>query len=234
MSLARNLVDLYILASGVTKVGTSVIASQSSAICLHVKTSSLLNPTPITKEHAAQSQAESQQPTAQAIEVPFPEFAEKESANIKQNSTLTNQSIDNIPNVKDTPVVTPPSPSPVVMSPIAETLAKEPVSRKTEPIITTPESNTLPKVDISSEATVQDILKEVEQVVTESKRRELKESRIPTSRFGRLWNYGTLATGMGMGAINESFKRATGLSQESSGNKLLTNIDVQQFFLIQS
>ncbi|OAD01347.1 hypothetical protein MUCCIDRAFT_146059 [Mucor lusitanicus CBS 277.49] len=74
----------------------------------------------------------------------------------------------------------------------------------------------------------QDVVKEVQQIVQETKRRELKESRIPTSRFGRLWNYGTLATGMGMGAINESFKRATGLSQESSGSVMLSESNVNR------
>lgn len=221
MSLARNLVDLYILASGITKVGSSVIASQSSAICLHVKTSSLLNPTQITKERTAQSQAQPQQPTSQAIEVPFPDFVEKESPITKQTSALVDESI---PKVNDT---TPLSPFPVVTTPIAETPAKESVSQKAEPII--PDIDVSPKIEST---TAQDILNEVEQVVAESKRRELKESRIPTSRFGRLWNYGTLATGMGMGAINESFKRATGLSQESSGKIQLANTKNQQFLTL--
>lgn len=60
------------------------------------------------------------------------------------------------------------------------------------------------------------------------KRKSLKESRIPTSRFSRLWNYGTLGMGMGVGAINESFKRATGLSQESAGSVLLSEANVNR------
>lgn len=217
MSLTRNLVDLYILASGVTKVGSSVIASQSSAVCLHVKTSSLLNPTPIRKERNVQFEGQPQPPIGQAIEVPFPEFVEKKPIT-KQKLAATN---DSVPNVKDT---TPSTPSAFTSSPIAETPAKESISRKVEPVNTTHVTDAPPQTVISSALEIesintQDITNELDQVVAESKRRELKESRIPTSRFGRLWNYGTLATGMGMGAINESFKRATGLSHESSGNK---------------
>ena len=56
----------------------------------------------------------------------------------------------------------------------------------------------------------------------------LKESRIPTTRFGRLWHYGTLATGLGVGAINESIKRATGISKNNQGSVVLSerNVDL--------
>lgn len=39
---------------------------------------------------------------------------------------------------------------------------------------------------------------------------ELKESKVPSSRFGRIWNYSGLAAGMFAGAVSESFNRATG------------------------
>lgn len=43
---------------------------------------------------------------------------------------------------------------------------------------------------------------------------QMMESRVPSSRLGRLWQYGGLATSMAFGAVSESVRRATG-SQES-------------------
>lgn len=39
---------------------------------------------------------------------------------------------------------------------------------------------------------------------------QMRESRVPSSRFGRLWQYGGLATSMAFGAVGESFRRVTG------------------------
>lgn len=38
----------------------------------------------------------------------------------------------------------------------------------------------------------------------------MHQSRVPSSRFGRLWQYGGLATSMAFGAVGESFRRVTG------------------------
>ncbi|OZJ01725.1 hypothetical protein BZG36_05449 [Bifiguratus adelaidae] len=51
--------------------------------------------------------------------------------------------------------------------------------------------------------------------------RELRESRIPTSRVSRLWHYGSLFTGLGLGAVNESLRRATGLSNSEEGSSIM-------------
>ncbi|KAH8652354.1 ABC1 family-domain-containing protein [Xylariales sp. PMI_506] len=48
----------------------------------------------------------------------------------------------------------------------------------------------------------------------------LRESKVPSTRFGRLWNYGGLAAGMLGGAISESFSR--GLGGGGSGSVLLS------------
>ena len=45
---------------------------------------------------------------------------------------------------------------------------------------------------------------------------EMHESRVPSSRFGRLWQYGGLATSMAFGAVGESFRRITGGNGEGS------------------
>ncbi|KAF1981027.1 ubiquinone biosynthesis protein-like protein coq-8 [Aulographum hederae CBS 113979] len=48
---------------------------------------------------------------------------------------------------------------------------------------------------------------------------QMRESRVPSSRFGRLWQYGGLATSMAFGAVGESFRRVTG--GDSSGGSLM-------------
>lgn len=45
---------------------------------------------------------------------------------------------------------------------------------------------------------------------------ELRESRVPSSRLGRIWNYSGLAAGMFAGTISESFSRAMGGGGEGS------------------
>ena len=47
-------------------------------------------------------------------------------------------------------------------------------------------------------------------------RYELRESRVPSSRIGRLWNYGGLAAGMFAGAIGEGLSRAVGGGSQGS------------------
>lgn len=56
----------------------------------------------------------------------------------------------------------------------------------------------------------------VAEVVAEDKTMpyQMMESRVPSSRIGRLWQYGGLATSMAFGAVSETVRRATG-SQES-------------------
>ena len=41
---------------------------------------------------------------------------------------------------------------------------------------------------------------------------------VPASRMSRVWEFGSLGVGLGMGAVTETFRRATGQSA-SSGNK---------------
>ncbi|KAI9837539.1 MAG: hypothetical protein M1819_007190 [Sarea resinae] len=48
---------------------------------------------------------------------------------------------------------------------------------------------------------------------------QMKESSVPSSRFGRIWHYGGLATGMALGAVTESVRRVTG--GEGSGGSLM-------------
>ncbi|KAK0101010.1 hypothetical protein ONS95_013001 [Cadophora gregata] len=54
---------------------------------------------------------------------------------------------------------------------------------------------------------------------------ELKESKVPSSRLGRLWNYGGLAAGMVGGAISESLRRVAGGGNEGSYMLSAGNMD---------
>ncbi|OQE93042.1 hypothetical protein PENNAL_c0006G11700 [Penicillium nalgiovense] len=45
---------------------------------------------------------------------------------------------------------------------------------------------------------------------------QMLESRVPSSRLGRLWQYGGLATSMAFGAVGESLRRATGSQDNGS------------------
>ncbi|AEO63276.1 c9616918-b883-4766-b74e-8c4a8c5083e5 [Thermothielavioides terrestris] len=56
---------------------------------------------------------------------------------------------------------------------------------------------------------------------------QLRESRVPSSRIGRLWNYGGLAAGMFAGAIGEGISRAVGGSS-SSGSVMLSAANLER------
>jgi aarF domain-containing kinase len=45
---------------------------------------------------------------------------------------------------------------------------------------------------------------------------QMMESRVPSSRLGRLWQYGGLATSMAFGAVTETMRRATGSHESGS------------------
>jgi aarF domain-containing kinase len=53
----------------------------------------------------------------------------------------------------------------------------------------------------------------------------MRESKVPSSRLGRLWSYSSLAAGMFGGAISEGVRRATGSSGEGSYILSARNID---------
>jgi len=50
----------------------------------------------------------------------------------------------------------------------------------------------------------------------------MRESRVPSSRFGRIWQYGGLAASMTFGAIGESVRRATGGGSNAGGSLMLS------------
>ena len=54
---------------------------------------------------------------------------------------------------------------------------------------------------------------------------QLRESKVPSSRLGRLWNYGGLAAGMLGGAFTESIRRVSGSGGEGSFMLSAANMD---------
>ncbi|KAI5241512.1 ABC1-domain-containing protein [Aureobasidium subglaciale] len=58
---------------------------------------------------------------------------------------------------------------------------------------------------------------------------QLRESAVPSSRFGRLWQYGGLATSMAFGAVGESLRRVTGgAAAAASGSLLLSPANMER------
>ena len=56
----------------------------------------------------------------------------------------------------------------------------------------------------------------------------MQESPVPSSRFGRLWQYGGLATSMAFGAIGESFRRARGGNKDAGGSLVLSPNNIER------
>lgn len=119
----------------------------------------------------------------------------------------------------------PPPPQPEPASKSAEPIeAKEPQQPSLEEIKTAAESAEGPAKDTpSSEIKSQNIDSDIAQVANEltadspsTSTYNLRESRVPSSRFSRLWNYGGLAAGMLGGAVTESVSRAFGGSGQGS------------------
>ncbi|KAK1760953.1 putative abc1 family protein [Echria macrotheca] len=57
---------------------------------------------------------------------------------------------------------------------------------------------------------------------------ELRESRVPSTRIGRLWNYGGLAAGMFAGAIGEGLSRAVGAGSTAGGSVMLSPANMER------
>jgi aarF domain-containing kinase len=56
----------------------------------------------------------------------------------------------------------------------------------------------------------------------------MHESRVPSSRLGRLWQYGGLATSMAFGAVGESFRRVTGSGDDTGRSLMLSNANIER------
>lgn len=56
----------------------------------------------------------------------------------------------------------------------------------------------------------------------------MTESRVPSTRLGRIWQYGGLATSMAFGAFGESLRRATGSGGGSSGSIMFSASNMER------
>ncbi|KAI9714828.1 MAG: hypothetical protein M1820_000117 [Bogoriella megaspora] len=56
---------------------------------------------------------------------------------------------------------------------------------------------------------------------------QMRESRVPSSRFGRIWQYSGLATSMAFGAVGESWRRVTG-SGVAGGSLMLSEANIER------
>ncbi|KAJ5566860.1 hypothetical protein N7535_006166 [Penicillium sp. DV-2018c] len=92
---------------------------------------------------------------------------------------------------------------------------QQPVVDNVKPAVPEPKSEAKEMEELAA-SVAEDVVPNAD-IVDEVKREQayqMLESRVPSSRLGRLWQYGGLATSMAFGAVGEGFRRATG-SQDS-------------------
>ncbi|KAI8820848.1 molecular chaperone [Fimicolochytrium jonesii] len=107
----------------------------------------------------------------------------------------------------------PPTPA-TYPSPLLSTKDEVPVTAATP---TSPASSTDPIADAAASIPESPL----------QPRAPLRQSRVPASRVGRLWHYGSLVAGVGVGTFGEAIKRATGMS-EGGGSPVLSQKNVQR------
>jgi aarF domain-containing kinase len=56
----------------------------------------------------------------------------------------------------------------------------------------------------------------------------MSPSKVPSSQIGRLLHYGGLATGIGFGALSESFRRATSSSESPQSSLLFSATNMER------
>lgn len=54
------------------------------------------------------------------------------------------------------------------------------------------------------------------------------ESKVPSSRLGRLWQYSGLATSMAFGVVGESFRRATAGDASEHGSLVFSPVNMER------
>jgi aarF domain-containing kinase len=117
-----------------------------------------------------------------------------------------------------------------------------PAQRLSEPIASIPQANAN-VTDASKETTrsstteaeMHDLASELvadataaQPAMAEERPYQMHESRVPSSRFGRIWQYGGLATSMAFGAVSEGLRRATGTSTGSDGSIMLSEANMER------
>ncbi|KAH6397772.1 hypothetical protein HBI60_106600 [Parastagonospora nodorum] len=82
--------------------------------------------------------------------------------------------------------------------------------------------------DAQSNTATTEIIDEPAATEPEKAPYSLRESRVPSSRFGRMWQYAGLGTSMALGAVGESLRRVTGSAASTGGSLMLSpgNIEI--------
>ena len=83
-----------------------------------------------------------------------------------------------------------------------------------KPISPTPVKSETEQMEELAASVAEDVVPSTDSVDVKPKPYQMLESRVPSSRLGRLWQYSGLATSMAFGAVGEGLRRATG-SQDS-------------------
>ncbi|ORY97915.1 ABC1 family-domain-containing protein [Syncephalastrum racemosum] len=222
--MSRTVGDLYCVVAAAAHVGKRLVENQRDQICLHVKTSSLLNPTPVihayhNNHHGAHH---SDTPATSHSSVAAQNMATDQTA----KSTVPEPEALGATELEAT-AFKPEPPAIDIKSPPSTPKTTSTASTNSSFInqTSTPDEKRLTPDSVFIDETLASATDTVTPPPPEA-RKVLKESRIPTTRFGRLWQYGTLATGLGVGAVNESLKRATGLSSNKQGSAMLSKSNV--------
>ncbi|KKA29041.1 hypothetical protein TD95_002204 [Thielaviopsis punctulata] len=122
----------------------------------------------------------------------------------------TKATVDPEPKAETKPTPTPePQPTPIETNPMSKDV---PTSKESNPYSAPPSQS---PSDLQDNPILQ-------------RAHALRESRVPSSRLGRLWNYSGLAAGMLGGAIGESFSRVIGGGSGSDTSLLLTPANMER------
>ncbi|KAI1932986.1 hypothetical protein LOZ66_006672 [Ophidiomyces ophidiicola] len=91
-----------------------------------------------------------------------------------------------------------------------------------------------PAAPVSEKFSPPEVLEQTETILnaetekTQKREYRMAESRVPSSRLGRLWEYGGLATSMAIGVMGESIRRVTRSNDTNSGSLLLSPANVER------
>ncbi|KAL6849795.1 hypothetical protein ACO1O0_009340 [Amphichorda felina] len=128
----------------------------------------------------------------------------EEATSAKLESTITVAE----PSAPEPPHTSPPAPAEAIKA------TEEQRSRPPQPLPTNPISQAKAK---ELEPDIIEVAKELTGASAEAPPAySLRESKVPASRFSRMWNYSGLAAGMLGGAVTEGFSRAFGSGGEGS------------------
>ncbi|KAJ5822776.1 hypothetical protein N7447_005116 [Penicillium robsamsonii] len=94
---------------------------------------------------------------------------------------------------------------------------QQPTVNVAKPISAAPKSETKEMEELAA-SVAEDVVPSAATIGEPKKQQayQMLESRVPSSRLGRLWQYGGLATSMAFGAVGEGLRRATGSQDNGS------------------